>query len=82
MAARRSSLSSLPQYSSIGSYTILYLDKKGHALCARCASKPGAEIVRESTYDEGPAIECDGCGKKIKSSYGVAVSARPVSKKR
>ena len=63
----------LPNWTSIGGYTILYLSKKDNCFCGDCAS--GHEdkddpIVKAGTYDEGPAIECNGCGKMIESSYG------------
>lgn len=59
----------LPQYTSIGSYTILYTSIEGARFCAECASKEPGQL-ESSTYDEGPSILCDVCGIEIDSSYG------------
>lgn len=75
----------LPQRADLGGYTILYVvSGTDTCLCARCASKFAASHDRPatglvaSTYDEGPAIECEGLpgdsgcdyGAEIESSYG------------
>ncbi len=60
-------MTTLPQYTSIGSYTILYVDSKsGECYCAECA-KPEHDA---GTFDEGEPIPCDECGTAIESSYG------------
>lgn len=76
----------LPQYASIGGYTIAYYTEAGNFLCARCAT---AEIrawqvdlsddppVAYGTYDEGPPQVCDECNKVIESSYGDPADDKP-----
>ncbi len=65
----------LEQYAWPGGYTVEYLTRQGSILCAHCAT----EAIRQhdddppthmDTYDEGPAMECDGCGYWLISSYG------------
>lgn len=73
---------SLPQYTSPGSYTILYAVTGTNTwLCAKCATAAhhaGMALVHGS-FDEGPAVECEGsslydldldCDTEIASSYG------------
>ena len=60
----------LPQYSSIGCYTILYLSKASEPLCADCASDPENKADVCGDFAEGAPIECAVCGKQIESSYG------------
>lgn len=65
--------SKLPQYSSIGSYTILYVTQRNDCLCAKCAGKHRDHtnpVVAAGTYDEGDTLECEECGTDIESSYG------------
>ena len=66
----RSADGKLPQYSSIGSYTILYVSKASEPLCADCASDPENKADVCGTYDEGAPLECEICGATIESSYG------------
>lgn len=62
----------LPQYTSIGSYTIIYYAKDGSEFCAKCAkdSDTGERIMHADVYWEGEPIQCAHCGKDIESSYG------------
>lgn len=63
----------LPQFTSIGCYTIGYWTKKSNPMCAACAtihSDDTNPVMYAGTYDEGPTIECEECGKEIESSYG------------
>lgn len=60
----------LPKYTSLGSYTIIYLDKRCDVFCAGCATKNLAEIVYAETYDEGAPLNCEECSTEIESSYG------------
>ena len=62
----------LMPFTSIGSYTIVYLDKRNNSLCADCAThaRVAGEKVIASTYDEGPDLDCDECGEVMKASYG------------
>lgn len=55
----------LPQYTSLGGYTILYT-RDNECFCAKCARTTD----HAATYDEGDPIECDECGAEIESSYG------------
>ena len=69
--------SKLPQFTSIGSNTILYLTFRDRALCACCASAWEDEtdpVMRAALFDEGDPIDCEECEREIESSYG------PVSK--
>lgn len=68
-----------PAWAWPGGYTIIYFDAGGMMLCADCASPifpiedtpyGRAKIIGCETYDEGPTIPCDDCGKEIESSYG------------
>lgn len=63
----------LPQYSSIGCYTILYQTRKGNFLCAKCASEHEDEddaVSHAGSYDEGEPVNCNTCEVEIESSYG------------
>lgn len=60
----------LPQFSSLGGYTILYLDAKDVVLCADCASDPENEATASGSFDEGPPEYCEECNAEIESSYG------------
>jgi hypothetical protein len=71
----------LPQFSSVGAYTICYYTNGGSTLCAKCATETIIEWHDDpegtydpptmyDTYDEGPTIQCDGCSDSIESSYG------------
>ena len=65
--------SPLPQYTSPGSYTILYLTRDGEEVCAKCASVSDDAtdpIAHAGVYDEGPTLECSVCACDIESSYG------------
>jgi len=68
LSAYRNADGTLVQYSSFGSYTILYCGPKGECYCAKCASK--VQIAHVGTYDEGDPLECESCGAEIESSYG------------
>lgn len=67
----------LPFYSEWGCYPITYLTKQGNELCADCATKSLYLLddefdppVNYDTYDEGPPIQCNDCGRMIESAYG------------
>jgi hypothetical protein len=62
----------LPAYAWPGGYTLVYYAEDGSTYCADCASQTDAEppIVACDTYDEGPALYCDGCNAVLESSYG------------
>lgn len=60
----------LPQYTSIGSYTIVYLNAKNEPLCAKCATKAGLTEENGELFMEGEPTVCDECAVEIESSYG------------
>jgi hypothetical protein len=64
----------LPQYTSVGSYTILYVDREGDCYCARCAARVDTwqddPRIMQGAFDEGAPEECVTCGNTIESSYG------------
>jgi hypothetical protein len=60
----------LPQYSSVGGYTIGYYSDSGDMLCASCAEDPDNEVSEIDAYFEGPTVHCDGCNAEIESAYG------------
>lgn len=65
-------------WTSIGGYPVYYMDEEDSILCPECARKsdededevPQFKIVAGSLFEEGPAIDCDECGKTIESAYG------------
>lgn len=70
-------------FTSVGSYTLIYIVADGGILCPDCANGDnGSEATEDpiadkqwrligcQTYDEGPPIPCEHCGKEIESSYG------------
>jgi hypothetical protein len=65
---------SLPQYTSFGGQTMLYLDRENDCYCARCAAK--SEVWEEhgpitwGVFDEGSPETCADCGREIESFYG------------
>ncbi|TXI90582.1 MAG: hypothetical protein E6Q36_01240 [Chryseobacterium sp.] len=60
----------LPQYSSVGGYTIGYYSDSGDMFCADCAADPDNEVSEIDAYFEGPTVHCDGCNAEIESAYG------------
>jgi hypothetical protein len=60
----------LPQYSSVGGYTIGYYSDSGDMFCAECAADPDNEVSEIDSYMEGPTVHCDGCNAEIESAYG------------
>lgn len=60
----------LPQYSSVGGYTIGYYSAGGDMFCAECAADPDNEVSEIDAYFEGPTVHCDGCNAEIESAYG------------
>lgn len=69
-------------FTSLGSYTLMYVHADGecsHPACARKQALEQARLVRDrsserivtlGTYDEGPTLECILCNEPIESSYG------------
>lgn len=63
---------SLPSFTSLGAYTILYYTKDYEYLCADCATSDldeEEEIVYD-VYYEGPVVQCSDCNKDLESAYG------------
>lgn len=61
----------LPAYSSIGCYPLIYLTTSGDVLCADCANEDSdRDTLTQDVHEEGPPLDCDGCGKDIESAYG------------
>jgi len=63
---------SLPKYTSIGCYPMLYLTKCGEVLCADCASECEFEdnpVVDSETNWEDACLHCDECSTRIESAY-------------
>jgi hypothetical protein len=62
----------IPSFAPFGGYTMLFVDKDGEDFCGKCANNlDRSESLQDyGTYDEGPALECAGCGEMIESSYG------------
>lgn len=62
----------LPAFTPFGSHTMIYVEKSGAEVCAKCAANTEKQLslVDYGTYDEGPVIECAECGDDIESSYG------------
>lgn len=69
-----------PAYGWPGGYELHYYAKDGGVLCHNCANDeimrtidPDDEqfyIVGGDVYWEGPAPQCDHCGREIESAYG------------
>jgi hypothetical protein len=61
----------LPQYSSVGSYPLVYLDRKTYEfLCAECATNRRLSEKDAGVRWEGPDEPCQDCGRSIESAYG------------
>ena len=63
----------LPQYTTLGGYTILYVTRHGETLCAKCASENTDRedpVTDAGTFDEGEPEHCANCYREIESSYG------------
>lgn len=69
-------------FTSVGSYTLVYLTRDHEVLCPDCANgENGSEacegheeaqwdLVGCDVYWEGPPVQCAHCGCDIESSYG------------
>ncbi len=60
----------LPAFSSVGCYTLIYLDSSDNVLCAPCATEDGLTENNAHPFWEGPDMSCDECGDVMESSYG------------
>jgi hypothetical protein len=70
VASMRRDDGTLPQYSSVGGYTIGYYSAGGDMFCAECAADPDNDAEYIDVYYEGPTEFCAGCNKEIESAYG------------
>ncbi len=62
-----------PAFAWPGGYPIIYIDRSGMTVCAKCASREidNAQAVTAcDVYWEGPTIQCDDCNDDIQSAYG------------
>jgi hypothetical protein len=74
----RDSDGQLPAFAWPGGYPIIYIDKDGSTLCAKCATKslddpdevPQFKPVACDVYYEGPIVQCEQCNVDIESAYG------------
>jgi hypothetical protein len=69
----------LPQYSSVGGYTIAYYTKDGDTMCAECTADPENGAEYSDVHYEGPSEYCAECNKEIESSYGDPDADEPES---
>ena len=60
----------LKGYSSIGGYSVIFLDTRNNVLCAACASKQLEEIEKAFVHWEGAPLACDECSEELESEYG------------
>jgi len=58
----------LPRYTNVGSYPILYLTPTNDCLCADCATEETEEPVQGHINYETPTT-CDECGDDIEAAY-------------
>ena len=67
----RLSNGSLPSFTSIGGYPLVYYTANWEELCASCALKNDDDLaVLVDVYYEGPPKFCTDCGDTIESAYG------------
>jgi hypothetical protein len=62
----------LPAYAWPGGYPLYYVTADCLTVCPDCANKDDTSdpATAYGTHWEGPAIECDDCGRPIESAYG------------
>jgi hypothetical protein len=62
----------LPAFAWPGGYPVIYCTRDGLTVCPDCASASDASdpVLDNDIYWEGPAMQCDNCGKMIDSAYG------------
>lgn len=60
----------LKGYSSIGGYTVLFLDVYNNVYCNTCATDEIESIVKPFTHWEGDSLYCEGCNQELPSEYG------------
>lgn len=72
LGAIRDEAGALPAYAWPGAYPMIYYTVGGLAVCPACANEADTSdpVADGETYDEGPTVPCDDCGKLIESSYG------------
>lgn len=71
LAEMRDHNGQLPAHVWPGGYQMIYITKDGQVVCPACANAERDDPpIAGDVFWEGPAIECDDCGKRIESSYG------------
>lgn len=53
-----------------GCYPMFYIDAECGELCPDCANKLRDQVVDGDVFWEGPAMNCQECGRMIESAYG------------
>jgi hypothetical protein len=68
----RCSDGSVPAFSDLGGYPLVYLDREDSTLCADCAGRADGdgERLTVTVHYEGEPETCDECGCEIASAYG------------
>ena len=66
------------RFTSVGSYPIFYVTRRGQCLCPVCAgdeerAEQNDPIVAQCPNWEDPAFYCDACGERIESAYAEEV---------
>lgn len=72
----------LPAFTSVGSYPLVYLTVKDTVLCAGCAAEETDEpLACADVHWEGEPLECEGdsdkCRGPIESAYGPVETQEP-----
>jgi hypothetical protein len=58
----------LRKFTSVGSYPMIYINRKHEVLCPTCAGEYD-RILAEDVNWENPDLHCDECGERIESAY-------------
>jgi len=61
----------LRRYTSVGGYSLMYLDHQQRVLCYRCATERIKDVDCVVHFWEGEPMQCDECSTEIESSYGI-----------
>lgn len=70
----KKSVGKLPDRTTSLGYAVIYATDFGRNVCDECAKEIEDDqyetLEAYTSYEEGPAIECDECGEMIESDYG------------
>lgn len=63
----------LPEFTSVGAYSIAYLDREGEVVCPQCAEalRANGKKVTGFIHWEGESEFCADCNKELPSEYGI-----------